>query len=324
MFLSAILAGLSPTPSLGMAEFNTFFGLPAGLQNDTVRIGTNTGGGLVDAGTGSIIAIMPDASGTGQLYCVLTADHVMRGANQAGISFGNGNNDYMFTTTNFAAQVRLLAPVDLAVFSVDIPNNAKVPQVLIPTIMAPNNNQIIQAGYGERATVGVVPSGMAGQMGYNVTLGSYGTFDNGTSAINLPLNPGYTRGIYAFNALQSTLQFTTDAMGNITSGPSYQLSGDSGGPTFQSNNMGGLALVGSHSASTAHIIRNAMGQRTAEYNINGDTWTDVNDSQYVDLINRSCRDVSAAAPEPSTLTLDAIGVLVGLGYVRCRRRRARA
>jgi hypothetical protein len=306
-----------------MAEFNTFFGLPAGLQNDTVRIGTGVGGALRDAGTGSIIAITPDGTGMGNFYCVLTADHVLRGATQAGISFGNGNNDYMFATSNFAAQVRLLAPVDLAVFSVDILNSANVPQVLIPSIIAPNNNQLIQAGYGERATVGVVPSGMAGQMGYNVTLGSYGTFDDGTSTINLPLNPGYMRGIYAFNALQSTLQFTMNAMGNITSGPSYQLSGDSGGPTFQSNNMGGLALVGSHSASTAHIITNAMGQRTAEYNINGDTWTDVNDSQYLNLINASCLAVSTPTPEPSTLTLDAIGVLVGLSYARGRRRRAR-
>src|ERR1700689_3042647 len=65
---AAISLAILPSSTFGLATFNNSFGLPAGLQNDIVRIGETEPGktpgtttGFV--GTGTIIYTQPDSSG---------------------------------------------------------------------------------------------------------------------------------------------------------------------------------------------------------------------------------------------------------------------
>ncbi len=118
----------------------------------------------------------------------------------------------------------------------------------------------------------------------NPGFGTYLTGTNtitGTTAniIGAPLFNGSPNN-YTFDSLDGTFAFTKNGMGAITSGTSYILSGDSGGPTFESNGMGGLGLVGVHSFSAQHL--NGM----QEFNVPGDQWHDVNANQYAAFIRR--------------------------------------
>src|SRR5262249_39259036 len=240
--------------------------------------------------------------GTGTIYCVLTADHVVRGTNSAsiGFRFATAPNLFLPYTSPGVVLGADLMPrgqkVDLAVFAVDIPNSDnRVPQVLVPTIIAPNvaaGNQIIQAGYGLMASPMTAPDR------YQVLEGTYGTYLTGTNTITRTI-PGYVdapiAGMpgmnYTYDTLTGTFMFTKDAAGMITSGTSYLLPGDSGGPTFESNGMGGLGLVGVHQDTT---LRGAPPNRSAQP---GDEWDDVNASLYAAFIQQACL---LAVPEPSS------------------------
>jgi hypothetical protein len=131
--------------------------------------------------------------------------------------------------------------------------------------------------------------------------------------------PGMPAGKnYVYDALQGSFAFTKNPAGLITSGTSYILNGDSGGPTFQADKKGVYDwLVGVHQSTT---INTAGGQ---QYAVPGNTWQDVNANQYLDWITRSC--IAASVPEPSSWILSVIagGVLLGVAH-RNRNHRARS
>ena len=153
--------------------------------------------------------------------------------------------------------------------------------------MAPDvaqGNQIVQAGYGLQAkyvskyTIGInTHTGNA----YEVIPRSMGTLLVGANTAT-DLKAGfsyYNREVgikYTYNSLQGTFAFSTNAAGVVTSGTTYLLPGNSGGPTFESNGMGGLALVGLHSTSQRSIVNGTV----IPYNFPGQFWEDVNVSQY--------------------------------------------
>ncbi len=320
----------APMVSFGLADFNTPGILPVGLEDAVVRVYAPG----VGFGTGTIIGITPDNSG-GNVYCVLTADHVLRNAGNPGglpasvsIGFssvaGMAAGNFPYSTTNTATQVKLDAPVDLAVFSVDVPRAqlANLPVITAATVTAPvipttGTNPIIQAGYGDQATVGVGAPFAAGQAYYQSQT-QYGTYVSGMNTIS-SASPfgGYTRGIYAFRALEGIPTFTLDAAGNPVSATSYVLSGDSGGPTFETLTNGNIGLIGVHSGSTAGLA--LAGGEEAVSGSGAYQWTDVNASAYSAWINTNCDAVDAAAtPEPAALALMGIG---GASLLLIRRRR---
>jgi hypothetical protein len=149
---AAISLAVLPSSTFGLATFNNTFGLPAGLQNDIVRIGETEPGktpgtttGFV--GTGTIIYTQPDSNG-GNWYDILTADHVADGGSiglptALAVGFGSINSANAFTymnpggdKTNWPLQVFSTAQnviyagaygkgtVDLALIAVDVPANA--------------------------------------------------------------------------------------------------------------------------------------------------------------------------------------------------------
>lgn len=331
MAVGSVMAA-APMKSFGLADFNTPGVLPAGLENAVVRVSA-TGGG---PGTGTIISITPDNSG-GNVYCVLTADHVLRDAANPGglpasVSIGFGSvagtaaGNFPYSTTNTATQVKLDAPVDLAVFSIDIPKAqlGNLPVITAATVTAPvipatGTSPIIQAGYGDQATVGVGAPFAAGQAYYE-SQAQYGTYASGMNTISLASPFGrYANGIYAFSALQGIPTFTLDASGNPLSATSYVLSGDSGGPTFQTFSNGKIGLIGVHSASTPGAA--LPGGQEAVSGSGAYQWTDVNASVYNAWINTNCTAVDAAAvPEPAALALMAIG---GAALLLVQRKRQR-
>ena len=318
-----LLVGVLPSASFAEAYLNTFFGLPAGASNGIVRIGADYNGkGLMDSGSGTVINIVPDGTGNGNYYFILTADHVARGAQQLGIAFGSGNDNYMFTTMNIAKQVQLLAPVDLAVFAVDIPKNASVPQVLLPNFAKfdPAKGQpVVQAGYGLQATVGLAPPPFMGNpagatQGYNLTPNSYGTYIAATaltpnSVPNHQLDDRPNGGVlYNYTALQSSFSLTPPAA--PTSGTAYIFPGDSGGPTFQTNGMGGLVLVGVHSDSVLHFYVDKNGNEvmgSPEWALPGDLQDDVSlgaaEQTLIAASQRQILDNLGLIPEPTAMLL---------------------
>jgi hypothetical protein len=282
-------------------------------------------GGSYQTGSGTVIAVVPDGTGQGTWYCVLTADHVLRGGTSAGLAFGNGNQfTGFFDTTDVANRVRFAAPVDLAVFAVDVPNNANPspPQILVPDIIAPDTtagNQIVQAGYGNVATAGVGAPAPAGQQFYDRRVGSYGIYKAGTNTFTGPPVPGFTddqiKGMpvgtnYRYEELHGTFVFTP-AAGQPTTGTTYLLPGDSGGPTFESNGNGGLGLVGVHqSIDPLHGANGTDGMPTLAYP--GDEWHDVEAFRYRTFISRACSAV--IIPEPATLVTCFLGASVLVGF----------
>jgi hypothetical protein len=327
-----------------LALLNDFYGLPAGLANDVVRIQEtySVNGGVPTSllsGTGTIINIAPDGNG-GNWYDVLTADHIARapmGATLQGISIGfRFDSTYPLTVANLGVNIQYDSPVDLAVIGIDVPANAP-PSVLQPLsllqpvpIMAPNvaaGNQIVQAGYGYQATpvlnpVALMANGQPflvnGQpvrlfngWAYRVTVtpNSQGTYLAGSNtATGLMANFRYTdpgSGMnYMYNALLGSFAFTFNAMGNPASGTTYILPGDSGGPTFESDGMGGLDLIGVHSA----IQFNSVGGVLQPFNWPGNMWADVNVSQYTTWITNA-EKAANVVPEPPSLALLVVGLL---------------
>src|SRR5438132_602108 len=93
LFIATSFMAMFPPSSFGEALLNTFFALPPGLANDVVRVAAVDQNGAGMDGTGTIIAITPDGTGSGNFYCVLTADHVVSGFQRVGMSFGSGTNN---------------------------------------------------------------------------------------------------------------------------------------------------------------------------------------------------------------------------------------
>jgi len=205
--LLVVLAGLCilPSRSFGLALLNDTANLwpnqeLANLNNNVVRVSESYGATQATSstyvGTGTIISVVPDGNG-GDYYNVLTADHVVYGAdnsalggNYGSISIGFNSSPgqysgatYPLSVGNIAKNVQLDGAnngPDLAVFSVDVsaaqlaaasggpasiasPNStfANVSLVQNVSLLAPNNspgnNQIVQAGYGNQATTAVAP-----------------------------------------------------------------------------------------------------------------------------------------------------------------------
>jgi hypothetical protein len=329
LLLAAAALVLLPIRSFGLAQFNDFYGLPDGLANDVVRIEIN---GTTPNGTGTIISVVPDGNG-GDYYNVLTADHVVYGATAINIGFrfdtayptGFGVSS-MAQNVEYDGGSGLVYGADLAVFAVDVsaatlanlPANGLSPSsLLLPVgMMAPNNapgNQIIQAGFGFQTTLGFV----GGQWRYNYSAG-FGTYNAGANTIpaNGPgaiagqgqqgLVPNYVGdvngrgGNYVFDAIRGTFAVQTDAGGNPTSGTTYIMSGDSGGPTFESDGSGGLSLIGVHSDSYA------AGEDTTESAGQGSLWSDVQVSSEEGWIQWATNAVDV--PEPGSLSLIGMGL----------------
>ncbi len=234
---------------------------------------------------------------------------------------------------------------DLAVFSVDVsaaqlaaaaggPNGISAPgtganslalSVPIAAPAAGNGNQIIQVGYGSQATVGFgapAPGGVPGTPRYLATQ-DFGTYNSGGNTITAlvggfvgtGLNPrGGASANYTFDAVRGTYVFGIQNPGaanaTITTGTTYILSGDSGGPTFQLMD-GVYQLIGVHSASQGFNINTPN-----EYETQGQLWSDVQLSSYQNWISQAVTAVDV--PEPSTLALAGVGGLLCL--LRCGRR----
>jgi hypothetical protein len=314
------LLALSPASSFGIAVLNNPFGLPAGLTNAVVRIDETAQNGSNFVGSGTIIDVAPDGRG-GNFYDVLTADHVVRDPNTNSfpsavyLGFGNLNNAATFAT-NWPLQVNSIAnnvmyggPVDLAVFSVDVPAatpaNVIPPSGILPATVATatpaNGPNIIMAGYGTQGTpsaLNVPPVKDA----YKWVPNSYGTYISGTNVYYTATNPafsfttpgGYT---YTYQSLQDSFALTPAGSGAAaTSGTAFFLPGDSGGPTFESNGSGGLVEVGVHSAVTSPT----MGVSGASYSLVGDQDFDVNIGNYQPFIVAS-QILVDNVPEPTSI-----------------------
>jgi hypothetical protein len=344
--LLLLLAGLCilPARSSGLALYNDTVNLWPDqefpdLNNNVVRIkesfGPNAGNTSSFVGTGTIVSVVPDGNG-GDYYNVLTADHVVYGADNSAvkgsygaisIGFGSGAT-YSLSVPNVVNNVQVDGAnngPDLAVFSVDVtaaqlanptanniaaPGTGSTSLALSVPIVAPNTgngNTIVQAGYGSQATVGFGNPAPAGTPRYLATQ-DFGTFNSGgntatgttVNSVFAGLNPrGGASANYTFNALQGTYAFTI-AAGNITMGTTYILSGDSGGPTFQLND-GVYDLIGVHSSSQGFNINTAN-----EYETQGQVWSDVQASSYLTgFIDPAILAVDV--PEPSTLVLAGVG-----------------
>ncbi|MGD0058981.1 MAG: PEP-CTERM sorting domain-containing protein [Verrucomicrobiia bacterium] len=344
LFVAAIALSALPTRSFGLAETNDFYGLPAGLANDVVRIdetfpGNGPGNGA--DGSGTIISTVPDGSG-GYWYNVLTADHVVYDAYNAGtnanpwsITMGFvGNPTPAFNqlplgvaSTNNVAVDGANGPggrgPDLALFAIDVTaaqmaqTNVIAPGGLLPvTFSSPNNaagNLIVQAGYGTQATAGIGGPAPAGVNRYLWT-NNLGTYDAGANTIpstglvsNLVTPFNSARGTpYMNDAIQTTFQLTTSGA-TVLSGTTAILPGDSGGPTFGTNGFGGFSLVGVHSWGSFYT--NNLGQTWTQQ---GQLSADVQISSYTNWIATEIPLIDV--PEPSSLAMAGAGLLLLAGF----------
>ncbi len=334
---------------LALALLNDAFALPDGLANDIVRIQetytTDSGAKMsVLGGTGTIINVAPCSCG-GYWYDILTADHVVRaptGDTLQGVSIGfRFDSAWPLSVANLKTNIQYDNPVDLAIIAIEVPKNAP-DSVLQPLsllqpvpIMAPDvaqGNQIVQAGYGLQAKV--VSSVKIGDTTYPYAykiLPYNGTSfipKNGTLLVGAntakELNPSFSytnqevKVEYTYKAILGTFTISTNN-GEATSGTTYTLNGDSGGPTFQSNGNGGFALVGVHSAAEFYTLPNG---RYLPYNTPGQQWADVNVSQYTNWI-ADAEKAANVCPEASTWAMMLIG-LAGLGVAGYRKAKSEA
>lgn len=291
---TVILTVLSnPAPSWSLARWpdnNTALG--GNLANNVVTV---IGGG---GGTGTVLHKKDDTGmGQGAWLCVLTADHVTRGANNFTVGFNNGQTykNFGVGSTQFFS---ISGPtfnnglVDLAILTFYAPDRTLLPALAnVPLAGAAVGDNVILAGYGDTnitaVTGGVNPPGPA--RSYQVK-SSYGTMRTGVDSVE---NTGanYTRGIYTFQAMQGFLDFAPKpppAVWPPTSGDAYVLSGDSGGPSFLNGK-----LVGVHSGSQSRF---AVG---IEYVDERSRWSDVDMgvANYSNWVTGLCE----AVPEPSSL-----------------------
>ena len=129
-----------------------------------------------------------------------------------------------------------------------------------------------------------------------------------------PQPQGGASANYTFDAVRGTYVFGIQNPGaanaTITTGTTYILSGDSGGPTFQLMD-GVYQLIGLDSASQGFNINTPN-----EYETQGQLWSDVQLSSYQNWISQAVTAVDV--PEPSTLALAGVGGLLCL--LRCGRR----
>jgi len=301
--------------------------------NAVVRVGSINRN---DAGTGTVIAIKPDVQGSGGWLCVLTADHVVRGAQEVWIGFGNSNvlpwqrnNPGWGAAWHYQAPLVFLGPqnpnntvVDLAILGVRVPNLANLPPMRLPSIavpLVPFIRDIIVAGFGIQADP---DPNLPGR--YAAT-GPYGIYRSGRNTIDALWSPNQWGGWtdnnnnvrYLFDAVVYHLDFDPPAVWLPQRGDAHIFPGDSGGPSFQAvdwngdgdfDDPGEWRLVGVHSASQRGIINNRLVATV------GDRSIDVNAGAYWRWIDRTCKLV----PEPASVIALAVG-LMGLAYGRRRR-----
>lgn len=196
------------------------------------------------AGTGTIFHVK-DADQGHKWLCILTADHVVAGANNVRIGFGSipyggpPGTLYDAGTLYYRGGLKEIDipgdPIphnpDIAVVGVRVPNN--VVANITPTQVIVDNtgdNAISMIGYG---TTGVLSQWTANRLGYVQDLRSYGTKRFANNLIErrgVGVRVGYYYAYY-----ESDLNNPTDA--NWRTGEGAMLFGDSGGPAYISRNV---------------------------------------------------------------------------------------
>ncbi len=269
--------------------------------------------------------LKPDPRLGGVWLCVLTADHVVSDSNAWRIGFGNINQGWQYN-----APIRIRGPrnpdetwVDLALLGVHVPDPTALPEIALPTLSAPQGNQLIVAGFGNKGDLDPqVPRS------YLALSGTYGVFRSGQNEIvaieQSPENRDPdTDKIYKFQSLKYQLRFTPADRWPPQTGTAYPFAGDSGGPSFQAVDLnrdgdtddpGEWRLVGVHSSGEIDPVEDMNGDMKPEARaLEGHTACDVSVGNYIRWINEKCD----AIPEPASMVALAVGLL---GLVARRRR----
>jgi hypothetical protein len=304
---TGLVAYLSSPAAWGLGRWPSDV-LPAGdpRANAVVRV---LG---VGAGTGTVIAIKPDAHGPGGWLCVLTADHVVRNAQNVQIGFGNlpAGWSYLAPLVFLGPQNSNGTVVDLAILGVRVNNLGALPQMRLPTLAAPLVPDLIVAGFGIQADPHPTISNRY------VQVGGYGTYRSGRNTIDAG-GVATVTPIYQFLAFIYDLDFSPPGQWPPAVGEAHLFPGDSGGPSFQEVDLNGdgdiddpgeWILVGVHSAAQLDTDNNSL--RADE----GYLSVDVSVGSYLNWIEQTCDMV----PEPASVIALAVG-LMGLAYGRRRR-----
>jgi len=280
-----------------------------------VRILPINQGWPLGVGSGVVIGSRRDARGNGWL-CVLTAAHVVAGADAAWIGFDNIQRDQPFGVNwRFDTNVIFRHPrdVDLAILGVRVDNlDGILRDMTVPSlpIAAPQEGaSVIMAGFGMWA----VPDRWDNRRRYieppeDNQRDPYGTYRSGTDRIHQRRvdTTRTERGVWTQQILSFHLEFRGEGW-PPDEGDACLFPGDSGGPSFMQSGESWL-LVGIHTGGKA-------AQENGRWYANaGITSADVDVSFYRGWIERTCRIV----PEPASVIALAVG-LMGLAYGRRRR-----